>query len=567
MKKIIPFLILVALIANACNAQAAQTESTATAVPSQTSVPIPTNIPLEVISLDKVQAMPQWVAGEMRNSGDPGGSAAVRVDENTIALNALRLHGLAPVTDAMGMTISYQGADGAYYFPLMRTFADTATGAPMTAVGTADEHGVVTFRSGDGAVTEQFLASLQCPDGVTCVQAVSFNSDTPEREGDAGVLYFLQIDDKGKIVRHVASGVAADAVVAGEEIPWVDGASEVWQQDLSGEAALAQIMRQGTILWDGDEYVFESDGTEFTALPHEVTLTTDFGGLVQSDEGVFVWDAAKSDWVAASAVSAADGAEWGMWSAEGREFVIIDGEGHWVESSAVGEDGGVTLTLSTGERMVWNGEGWEGASELNMTFEDWKTLVSGPYVGIDGKNYPDKWVSFTINDGWGIEAIYTDPSEIGKLPADTVLIVLNTNGEMVVWVTPEEAAQMVEDGATAMVPFGTMPMDQVRMVLLASRENGGETRVVFRENTQLGFLGRMVAIDIVRDMAVADASGQLVVPGMLAPPEHFKVSYRDASGQRISEEWNRDFTDPEHWAQEIIDAGYTAIEIYPSAPR
>ncbi|MEB2332988.1 MAG: hypothetical protein OZ914_01585 [Anaerolineaceae bacterium] len=204
---------------------------------------------------------------------------------------------------------------------------------------------------------------------------------------------------------------------------------------------------------------------------------------------------------------------------------------------------------------------------VNMTFEDWKELISGPYVGIDGKNYPDKWVSFTINDGWGIEAIYTDPSEIGKLPADTVLIVLNTNGEMVVWATPKEAAQMAEGGATVIIPAGTAPMSQVRMALLAGRENGGETTVVFRENTQLGFFGRMVAIDIVRDMAVADTSGQLVVPGMPAPPAHFMVSYKDSSGQWIGEEWNRDFTDPEHWAQEIIDAGYTAIEIYPSAPR
>ena len=60
MKKIIPFLMLVALIANACNAQDVQTESTATAVPSHTPAPTSTITPTATATLTPTPALPSY---------------------------------------------------------------------------------------------------------------------------------------------------------------------------------------------------------------------------------------------------------------------------------------------------------------------------------------------------------------------------------------------------------------------------------------------------------------------------------------------------------------------------
>lgn len=587
MKRLIPLIVISILLA-ACggsnqpvpvsgdgidDSSAPAPTLTPTAIPENrpvvfTPAPIPNEITPDLALLPGAM-LPEWIEGVMPHTGMPDGLEAMRAGDYRSTLDNLAIRGLVPVTQG-GVALSYRGEDGRQYFPMVETIGDIKTGLPMTVAGFADEIGVITYSTEDGMVSKQFLVSLVCPEGMTCVQVVSFNLGEGGERGDAGTLYFLMLDEKGQVVRHVASGVAAKAVAEGQDIPWVAGVSPEWQTVATGWEAMGQIGPKDLRYDDQTgEFSFDVDGKQVTAKQYEVELTTDFGAIVQSNEGTFVWDINSKRFVAASEVVDESGVDYGLWQVGEKNFVIIDGYPRWVtEVTGLGSDE-LTITLDDGQEMTWDRDRWKVIEVVNMTFEEWKKVLSGPYITMSGKESSpgkDKWDFFEVGVPWGVAEFYTDPTVVEQLPSDTVLLVLKPTGEIVVWASPEEAAQMMVDGATVFTTTSPSPISQVLVSVRAANEQlsvdgGAKIWITFRENNSISH--SKLAYKLIEILAgPVDSNGNLTNPAIPVPPEHFKVVRYDDDGTRIVEEYG-EFKNPERWLQELVDAGYTAIEILP----
>lgn len=268
-------------------------------------------------------------------------------------VDALRDHGLS-VLHSAGF-VAYQDANGVEYFPALDEIT-AASGDAALKKGEMDKNGVLTYKSEDGKTIEHHLLSFDCPDNELCYEVLSFNEEDP------GILYLVRVDKAtGKVVAHVNTGVAGEAVANGKDIPWQTGESEYWQSSVTGEAALQRGDVKAKSYENGVLTFLDDAGKEHSVDDDDISFYPGFGTVVTDNDGWYTWNDVSDSWVLMSQADAYGGTQLVngevIYNVDGKYAIADDNNYYWVEGVEEGDK--LTVVTQDGKRWGWDeAQGW-----------------------------------------------------------------------------------------------------------------------------------------------------------------------------------------------------------------
>lgn len=213
---------------------------------------------------------------------------------------------------------------------------------------------------------------------------------------------------------------------------------------------------------------------------------------------------------------------------------------------------------------------WEAVREVNMTFEQWKNVLSGPYEGgpydQNGKGtiYPDRWIFF----GDEYSTLYMDASKIRALPNGTPFLVFSGNGQVLATRNFDTAANMVDSGAFAVVSKTQSMELQIRAALgglnAAHLSGDGEFSVVI-DGSVPSSLGSGVGLNFDKEILLDMRSDGSMYAPLFQKPPIFSV-FGEKNGNLVLLDPPEGLTD-ENWIEQVLsmefDGEILGIMIYP----
>jgi len=333
-------------------------------------VPVDTAQPAEALIVPISSSLQDWaqMAGEdfahyapppsfwgaVENLGWPTGlaSIALTVDQS----DTLTHHGFAEVvhatenitTDAVAY---HDSLSGLTYAPTLDQIGDPDAQDPLDRVGETDDQGITRYESPDGSVVRYVRTTVACPEGMTCLQAISFHPDTP------GALVWLQMDNDGEIAGYMP---AVSDVYPEDATAW-QSAEGKWESSLTGPTALLVGKGWGRYYGElagqegeGNVLIFDADGAERQASDEELRYTPSSDTLwAETEAGLFVFDADTTEWGEATRVEGSVA----LYQMGGEHFVLVDGQLLWAEE-IINPDGETQIITKDGQTLVWDGDEW-----------------------------------------------------------------------------------------------------------------------------------------------------------------------------------------------------------------